>query len=182
MLADRVRVRIGELNSEGDTPNALSLKSVTSIMLYQKHCPSTQVKIISSRKASLNFQAHWNFCSCSVSIRRDRLLVSYLLSCPMNTVLRYLLTPSSILPASIYAQLSASCLFMYWNIETPHTAFPGKMKSGNVAGSAWEWLTFLFSIWQEVSPLGLRCPDYILPGEDIRLSLADQGFQIREET
>lgn len=74
----------------------------------------------------------------------------------MNTVLRYLLTPSSILPASIYAQLSASCLLMYWNTETPHTAFPGKMKSGNVAGSAWEWLTFLFSIWQEVSPLGIK--------------------------
>lgn len=105
MLVDSIRVRIGELNSEGDAPNALSLKTIMSITLYQKHCPSTQVKIISSRKASLNFQAHWNFCSHSVSIKREHLLISYLLSCPVNAVLHYLLTQSSILPASIYAQL-----------------------------------------------------------------------------
>lgn len=74
-------------------------------MLYQKHCPSTQVKTISSHRASLNFQAHWNFCSHSVSIKRDRLLISYLLSCPMNTALHYLLTLSLVLPASICAQL-----------------------------------------------------------------------------
>lgn len=58
-------------------------------MLCQKQWPSTQVKIISSCKASLDFRTHWNFCSHSVSIKRDRLLISYLLPCPMNALFHY---------------------------------------------------------------------------------------------
>lgn len=151
-------------------------------MLYQKHCPSTQVKTISSHRASLNFQAHWNFCSHSVSIKRDRLLISYLLSCPMNTALHYLLTLSSVLPASICAQLFCKLpISVPEHINATHSLCREneKWKCGREClGMAHISVFYLARgiLWER------RRPDSTLPAEGIRVSLVDSSFQVQEVT